>query len=60
MLECEHLDCDEVSADVLDYKRLPNDLQGDEEGLLTDDEREDWSDEPIALCPKHSLGRELA
>lgn len=60
MLECEHLDCEERSPDVLEYVRLPADLLRDEEGLLTDEEKEDWKDEPIALCRKHSFGRELA
>jgi len=40
---------------VADYVRYQSDLDDDDEGDdLTAEEREDWINEPIALCPDHA------
>lgn len=58
-LQCEHPGCAETKA-VADYIRSANDVESDEEGPLTDDERADWLREPISLCPAHAGQRKRA
>lgn len=55
-LTCEHEGC-HATQGVADYVRYQSDLDADDEGELSAEEREDWSNEPIALCPAHAGSR---
>lgn len=58
-LTCEHPGCSATQG-VADYVRYSSDIEADEEGKLTAEEREDWINEPIALCPAHAGERKRA
>ena len=55
-LTCEHQGCNATEG-VAEYTRYSSDLDADDEGELTAQEREDWINEPIALCPEHAGDR---
>lgn len=57
LLTCEHPGCQSTEG-LRDYRRTPEDLAADEEGAMSQDEQEDWKDEPIALCSAHAGSRQ--
>lgn len=54
---CEHLGCQETQG-VRDYRRLPSDLEEDEEGPMSEEDKAEWAEEPVALCHFHAKDHE--